>query len=297
MTKITFLGTSSMQPTKERNHPSILLTYKSENILFDCGEGTQRQMRIGGIKPSKITKICISHWHGDHVLGLPGLMSTMGTDQYAKKVEIYGPKGTKKYIEHMLKAFFSKDVIDFEINEVNEGIIFENKEFRLEAAKLEHGTTCIGFSFTEKDKLRINMAKAKRLGLNEGPELGKLQEGKDIQFNNQKINHKDVTYKVYGKKFSYISDTINCDGANKLAEDSDLLVSECSFHSNEENKAEEYLHLTAKDAALIASQHGVKKLILTHPSLRYKDVNVLVEEAKNYFQETIFAHDFMKVNL
>ncbi len=297
MTKITFLGTSSMQPSKERNHPSILLTYNSENILFDCGEGTQRQMRIAGIKPSKITKICISHWHGDHVLGLPGLMSTMGTDQYAKKVQIFGPKGTKKYIEHMLKAFFSKDVIEFEIKEVEEGIVFENKDFILESYKLEHGAPCAGYSFIEKDKLRINLSKANKLGLKEGPELGKLQEGKDITFKGKKISYKDVTYKVYGKKVSYIADTINCDGANKLAENSDLMISESSFHSKEQHKAEEYLHLTAKDAALIASQNGVKKLVLTHPSLRYKDVNILVDEAKDYFQETIFAHDFMKINL
>lgn len=285
-----------MQPTKQRNHPAILLTYKSENILFDCGEGTQRQLRLAGVKPSKITKLCISHWHGDHVLGIPGLISTMGTDQFAKKLHIYGPKGSKKYMEHVLKAFFSVGIIDFEVHEVSSGTIFENDQFSLQAEPLKHNSACLGYSFTEKDRLRINVAKAKKLGLKEGPIMGKLQAGKNVIFNGKKILAKDVTYQVKGKKFAYVADTRPCDGANILAENADLLVSESSFLSNERHKAREYSHLTAKEAALIASNAGAKKLILTHPSLRYKDVNVLVEEAREYFPDVTFAEDFMKVS-
>jgi len=296
MAQVTFLGTSSMQPTKERNHTAILLNYKSENILFDCGEGTQRQLRLAGIKPSKITRICISHWHGDHVLGIPGLISTMGTDQFAKKLHIYGPKGSKKYMEHVLKAFLSVGIIDFEIHEVSSGVIYDSEDFFLSTEPLKHNSVCLGYAFTEKDRLRINTAEVKKLGLKEGPIMGKLQAGKNVTVDGKKVLAKDVTYNVKGKKFAYIADTRPCDGANILAENTDLLVTESSYHSNEQQKAREYKHLTAAEAALIASNAGAKKLILIHPSLRYKDVNILVEEAREYFPDVTFAEDLMKVS-
>src|SRR3989344_8427986 len=122
MMEITFLGTGCMQPTKTRNHSGILLSYKTENILFDCGEGIQRQMRIAGVKPAKVTRILISHWHGDHVFGLAGLLNTMGADKADKKVYIYGPLGTKKFLGYLLKSFASKDVIEMEVKEVKSGV-------------------------------------------------------------------------------------------------------------------------------------------------------------------------------
>jgi len=295
--QIIFLGTSSMKPTKNRNHSGILLSYKSENILFDCGEGIQRQMKKVGIKPGKTTRLCVSHWHGDHALGIPGLISTMGADQFAKKLHIYGPKGSKRYMEYMLKAFFSSGVIDFEVHEIaKNGTFFENDEFKLCAEVLEHSTPCLGYSFVEKEKLRINVTKAKKLDLKEGPILGKLQKGKNVVHNGKKILYEDVTYPVKSKKFSYVSDTVICDGAYKLAENADLLVVESSFHHDDVNKARQYHHLTAKQAALIANEAGAHKLILTHPSSRYKKVSILVEEALQYFPDVTFAEDFMKFN-
>ena len=163
MTEIIFLGTSCMQPTKKRNHPSFMLSYKTENILFDCGENVQRQMRLTGIKPAKVTRLLISHWHGDHVFGIPGLMSSMGADQYAKKLYIYGPKGSKKYLTHLFKSFASNDIIPYEIKEVKSGVFFENDEFQLVAEPLKHSAECVGFSFIEKDRLRIKVAKAEKL--------------------------------------------------------------------------------------------------------------------------------------
>ena len=149
MIEIIFLGTSCMQPTKTRNHPSFLLKYKTENILFDCGENVQRQMRIAGIKPAKTTRVLISHWHGDHVFGLAGLLSSMGADQYSQKLYIYGPKGSKKFMEHLVKSFDAKDVIPFEVKEVSSGTFFENDDFKLIAEPLDHTVPCIGFSFQE----------------------------------------------------------------------------------------------------------------------------------------------------
>src|SRR3989344_1453883 len=153
--QLTFLGTSSMVPTKERNQIAVFLSYDTEGILFDCGEGTQRQFKIAGISLSKVTKILISHWHGDHVLGLPGLMQTLSSTDYTGKLEIYGPIGTKKRIEKMFEAFVFDKRLDFDVKEVKSGVFFENNDFQLEAHQLEHGIEILGYSFVEKDKRKI----------------------------------------------------------------------------------------------------------------------------------------------
>ncbi len=296
MINIIFLGTSCMQPTKTRNHSGFLLSYKAENILFDCGEGIQRQMRIAGIKPAKVTRLLISHWHGDHVFGIPGLMSSMGADQFAKKLLIYGPKGTKKYLQHLFKSFVSKSVIEHEIHEISSGNVFETTDFKVVAQPLKHSTPCIGYSFVEKNKFRINVAKANKLGL-KGSILGKLQQGQDVIHNGKKIKAEEVTYLVKGKKVSYVADTIPCQGANKLAQDADLLISEGTHLSDIEEKAGKYMHLTVKDAALIASENNAQKLVITHISQRYKSMMEIVEEARTYFDNTVVAEDFMRFNV
>ena len=296
MVEIIFLGTSCMQPTKKRNHPGFLLKYKKENILFDCGEGIQRQMRIAGIKPAKITRLLISHWHGDHVFGISGLMSSMGADQFAKKLYIYGPKGSKKYLEHLFKSFAAKNIIDYEVKEIDSGIIFENDEFKLVAEQLRHTAICVGYSFIEKDRLRINIAKANKLGL-KGPILSRLQKGMDVNHKGKKIKAEDVTYVVNGKKISYIADTKVCTGANRLAKDADLLISEGTHLSDIREKTEKYMHLTVKDAAMIASENNAQKLVITHISQRYKNTIEIVEEARTYFDDTIAAKDFMKIKI
>src|SRR3989338_10169112 len=168
MIEITFLGTGSMVPTKQRNHSAIILTYKNETILMDCGEGTQRQMKIAGIKPARITKLLISHWHGDHVFGIPGLMSTMGADKPGTVLKIYGPAGTKKYMQEMFQWFAFKDIIEYEVYEVKSGTIFEGDKYRLEGRQLAHSVPCVGFSFIENDRRRIHTSKVEKLGL-KGP--------------------------------------------------------------------------------------------------------------------------------
>ena len=296
MMEITFLGTGCMQPTKTRNHSGILLSYKTENILFDCGEGIQRQMRIAGVKPAKVTRILISHWHGDHVFGLAGLLNTMGADKADKKVYIYGPLGTKKFLGYLLKSFASKDVIEMEVKEVKSGVFFENEDFKLRAESLKHSATCVGYGFIEKDKLRIDVVKAEKLKL-KGPILGDLQEGKDVIVNGKKIKSSEVTYNVFGKKISYVADTVMCEGAEKLASNVDLLISEGTHLEDIKEKTEKYMHLTVKDAALLASRLGAKKLVITHISQRYKSISEIVDEAKMHFEESIVAEDFMKIRL
>lgn len=294
MVEILFLGTGCMQPTKVRNHSGILLSYKTENILMDCGEGIQRQMKIAGVKPAKITRLLISHWHGDHVFGIAGLMSTMGADNFAKRLHIYGPKGTKKYLYHLFQSFAAKDIIDHEIHEVVSGTIFENEDFKLAAEPLKHSALCIGYSFIEKDRRRIDVAKAKKLGLH-GPILGELQKGEDVLVKGKKIKAEMVTYKVPGKKISYIADTVPCNGADALAKDADLLISEGTHLDDIKEKTAKFMHLTVKQAALIASENNAKKLVITHLSQRYKSTAEIIEEARMHFDNSVVAEDFMKI--
>ncbi len=292
--ELTFLGTGCMQPTKTRNHAGVLLQHTKEFILFDCGEAIQRQMRVAGVKPAKITRLCISHWHGDHVFGIPGLMSSMGADQFAKKLHIYGPKGTKKYFEHMFKFFAAKDIIEYEVHEVSSGVFFENDDFTLSAESLEHSVPCVGFKLQEKPKRKIDMKQAKKFGLSEGIELGKLQQGKSVVVNGKTISPDDVSTVVEGKSVAYVTDTQDCDGARKLAENTDVLILEGTLLDNLKKNAIKTKHLTVKQAALIASESGVDKLIITHISQRYKSDSEIIEEAQSYFPNSVVAHDFMK---
>jgi len=292
---IQFLGTSAMVPTAERNHSSLLLFHEKDSILFDCGEGTQKQMKIAGIDINRISRILISHWHGDHVLGLGGLLQTMASQSYDRTLKIYGPKGSKSYIENMLKSFAFDNKIDLEVNEITEGRFYENSDYYLEAAKLEHSVPTFAFAFVEQDRRKIDLDYIKKMGIPEGPLLGKLQQGEDIKFKGKTVKADDATTLVKGKKFCYIADTLPCNSAVKLAKDSDLLVSESTHASNIEEKAEEFKHLTARQAATIASQANAKKLVLTHFSQRYKDTSELEEEAKLVFPNTTCAKDFMKV--
>lgn len=295
--QLLFLGTSSMVPTKDRNQMGVLLSYGSEGILFDCGEGMQRQIKIAGEKITKITKILISHWHGDHVLGLPGLIQTLSASEYNRTLEIYGPKGTKKRIKHLFSAFAFDRKLEMNVKEINEGVFFENDYFELEARKVEHGIETLGFCFMEKAKRKIDIDKVNKLKIPSGHLIGKLQEGHSIILNGKKIKPDDISHVVEGKSIAYITDTALCNSCYKLAKNVDVLICEATYVSNLEEKGESYNHLTAKQAALIANKANVKKLVLVHFSSRYKDTTEIDEEAKTYFANTVCAYDFMRVNV
>ncbi len=295
--ELVFLGTSGMQPTKERNHPSVILLYKGEGILFDCGEGTQRQLRAAGIKPTIIRKIFLTHWHGDHVLGLPGLLQTMSASEYSGTVEIYGPKGTKKFVEMMNTAFASADLLELSVTEVGKGEICTTQDYTVESDELVHGVPCVGFAFREKDVFKIQLPRAKKLGIPEGPLLGKLQGGESIIYKGKKIAPLDVATLARGRKIVYVMDTRPCNGAVRLAKDADLLIIESTYTSEMEEKAKEYFHMTAHEAATIANQAGVKRLILTHFSARYKDPHEVEDDARLVFDGAEAAEDLRRVRL
>jgi ribonuclease Z len=295
------LGTSCMVPTKERNVQAIYVEYKGEGILFDCGEGTQRQMNIAGINRNKIRKILLTHWHGDHVSGLVGLLQTMSNNENPQKVTIFGPRETKERIAHLLRAVsFEENRMELEIKELNpSGVekIYDGEDYIIQAAYLDHKIPCLGYSLIEKDKRRINMAKAKKLGLKEGPLIGKLQAGHDVSFKGQTVAADEVSHMQKGKKLSIILDTLPCKNAYELAAEADVLIAESAYTSDMEEKSLEYKHMTTKQAALIATTANVKKLIITHFSQRYKTNRELEEDVRIFFPESQAAFDFMKIKL
>ena len=295
--QIVFLGTSCAKPTKERNHSSIFLSHGSDGILFDCGEGTQRQLTLAGIKPTKVNKIFISHWHGDHTLGLSGLIQTLGISEYNKTLKIYGPEGTKKNIKLLTDLYENKEKIDLEVIDVKEGKICNSKDYLVEAYKLKHGTPTVGFRFIEKDRKKIKVSAVEKLGIPEGPLLGDLQEGKTITWKGKKISPKDTTYTIKGKIIAYVPDSVPGKNTLKIAENADVLITDSTYSHKMEKQAEEYMHLTAKQGADIANQANAKKLVLTHFSTRYKDTSELREEAEEIFPDVVCAEDFMKINL
>jgi len=296
MMKLIFLGTSSGVPTASRNQTSVLLNYCSEYILFDCGEGTQRQLLKAGVSVMNITRICISHFHGDHILGLPGLLQTLALNNYTRTLKIYGPRGTKKFIQGIISSFRFVLGINLEIHEVQSSKILEADDFFLYTEKLEH-YNCVGYKFQEKDKRKINLKYIKKIGIPRGPLLGQLQQGKSVKWKNKVIKSKDATFLKKGRSIVFIFDTAYAKNAVKLARNADLVICESTYLSDMEKRAAEYKHLTAHQAAEIAKKARVKQLILTHFSQRYKDKQEFLKEAKKVFPNVSLAEDFMKVEI
>ena len=285
--KITFLGTGSSIPTARRNHPAIFLQYGKENILVDCGEGTQRQFRKAKLNPCKITKILISHWHGDHVLGIPGLLKTLTTNGYNRKLEIYGPKGTKKKVREYFDMFHNREEIDLEVHEVSEGIFFDDGKFSLESVSVDHDIPTVAYSFEVKEKNRIDKKKLEKLKLPNSPLIAELVKGKSVKIDGKKIDGKKLMYKESSKKISFILDTRMTNNLFKISKDSDILVCESTFSEKEKEIAEDHGHLTSADASEIAKKSKVKKLFLVHLSQRYEAVpKIILGEAKKNLKGT-----------
>jgi len=298
--QITFLGTSSAIPTATRNHSSIFVKYKDENILIDCGEATQRQIRKAKINPCKITKLLITHLHGDHVFGIPGLFQSLNRNGYQKTLEIYGPKGIKKFIKDLFKTFILTNSIKIKtkVIEVNNKVL-ETNDLVISALPLEHGIPTLGYTIHEKQKLRIDKKKLektlKKLKLKKADftKLTNLSKGKDIIINKKTLRAKDLTYQQPRKKIAIIIDTGLCNNAKELAKSADLAIIESTFLDKTK-----YKHLTASQAAQIAKQAKAKSLILTHFSQRYEHKeSKLLKQAKKIFPNTKLARDFMSVEI
>lgn len=290
---ITMLGTSAMVPTKERNHAGVFLEYKAEGILIDCGEGIQRQFKIAGIPLTKTTRLLLTHWHGDHCFGVPGVIQSLGAMDYSGTLHIYGPPKTKYHLARLFEAFDFDSQINIEVHETDGGIIHNDDDFYIEALPLQHKVPCLGYSIIEKERYRINMPVLKKIGVPEGPHLKTLQEGKNLTYKGQTIFVTEATTHVPAKKVTYITDTRLCENAILLAKNADLVICESSYAHDLQEQATERYHLSARDTGLIASRAGAKKLVLTHFSARYKNTHEVEEDARDVFDQVVAAKDFM----
>lgn len=289
--EIVFLGTGSAVPTKMRNHIGVLLKHEGESMLFDCGEGIQRQFRYAEENPCKLTKIFISHWHGDHVLGIPGLLQSLMLNDYSKTLQIYGPKGTKLFVKKIMDLFVNVGKLDIEVNEISKGKFIDEEDYYLEAFEMDHGTHCLAYSFVEKDKLNIDKTKLEKLKIKQGKEFAKLKQGKDVMIDGKKIKAKDITYIKKGKKFAYVLDSRENSNIIKVAKDADVFICE-STYLHEKEMAKEYGHLTAGQAAGYAKKANVKKLFLVHLSQRHEfNSKEFLSEARKIFKNTELAKD------
>ncbi|WP_405321503.1 ribonuclease Z [Methanobrevibacter thaueri] len=298
--EIIFLGTSSAVHSKERNHPSIALKAFGDVMLFDCGEGTQRQILFTKVSPMKISKIFITHYHGDHILGLPGLLQSMSLHGRESKLTVYGPHG----LNDVKNAIYSLGycAIDFPVEfvEIDSGIIEETDEYVITAQRVRHNVPTLAYSIEEKKKPRFLREKAIELGVPVGPDFGRLHNGEEVEVNGKVIKPEQVLGEPRkGIKITYSGDTRPCEEIIRLAQDSTILIHESTFINKDNTNAEEHAHSTSIDAAYTAKYSNSKELILTHISTRYGEeyANIMLEEAREIFENTRIARDLMEIEL
>ena len=298
---VIFLGTSGSTPTPQRSLPAIAIRRKGEIILFDCGEGVQRQMIMAKLSFHRKMKIFITHMHGDHVLGLPGLIQTMSLFDRQRKLEVYGPKGLKEFIDVIQKTVQYTLTFPIEIHEIAKaGTICEEDEYTVFAVEVDHVIPSFAFALIEKPRPgKFYPEKAKKLGIPEGPLWSRLQRGYSVTLpDGRTIKPSEVVGPPRpGRKIVYSGDTRPCMSLVRLAENADLLIHDATLDDELAEKAYEDGHSTPSQAAEIARKAGVDRLALTHISARYKSAEKLLEQAKKVFPNVFVAEDFMKIEI
>lgn len=296
-----FLGTNAGVPTTQRNVTSIALRLLEERRsiwMFDCGEGTQHQVLRSPIRLGKLEKLFITHLHGDHLFGLPGLLSSRGYQGGTSPLMVYGPPGLKAYLDISLSVSQSRIPYKIDIVEHTGGVIFEDEGFKVEASLLEHRIDSYGYRVTEKDSPgSLNTELLKSYGLKPGPLYGRLKKGEDITTDEGiTIRAGDVVNEPKrGRMVTILGDTRPCAGALELSRNADLVVHEATFAHELAEMAYQYHHSTARQAAELAKEAYAGALLLTHFSSRYtsnEELLPLLEEAKSIFPETRLAEEF-----
>lgn len=302
MIEITFLGTVSGIPSKERNHPAIVLEYSSETkdtFLFDCGEGTQKQLMNSGISFMKINKIFITHWHADHFAGLIPLIATMNLEKRTRELKIFGPEAEKFVDEIQDIGYFGTRFplvpvdVPFEGNQIT--LIDDSEDYQIFSTPVLHTVPSVAYCLKEKDSWNIDLEKLKKMGLKRGYWLKKLKKDGEAEYKGKSIKIKDVAKIKLGLKVIYTGDTKPCKTVEKISKDADLLIHDGTFLELDEAKGK--AHADVKQAAEIAKKANVKNLILTNISRRYTDPSEIESEAKKVFSNSKVAFDMMKVKL
>ena len=291
MRELIILGTASQVPTRYRNHNAYVLRWDDEMILFDPGEGTQRQMMLAGLSVSPLTRICVTHFHGDHSLGLPGVIQRISLDRVPHPVVVNFPAGGRAYFDRLRYATSFWDHSDLRPEPVGAGFETQTSAGRLTALPLWHSLETYGYRLVEPDGRRMLADRLAAHGIT-GPDVGELQRAGRLGA----VTLADVSAPRPGQRFAFVMDTGLCDNVYALAEDADLLVIEATFLAEDAPMARRYGHLTAGQAAAVARESRVRTLVLTHFSQRYVSPERFLDEARAEFAgDIVVAEDLMRV--
>ena len=299
MIRVRFLGTAAARPTVARNVTGIFVQREGESFLFDCGEGTQRQMMRFGTGFG-ISHIFISHVHADHFLGITGLLRTMGLQGRHEDLVILGPVGSGRVLHHAVHLGFDRPSFPVHVEELKDGQSVEFDEWRVQAVAVHHAVPALGFALMEAPRLgRFDISKARALGIPEGPLYGRLHKGETVEWEGKTIAPSDlVGPSRRGRKVVYSGDTRPCDGIRQVAVGADLLIHEATFPHEDLPRAKDTRHSTAKEAASLALEANVRRLVLTHISARYADCpDVLEDEARAVFSNSRVAFDGLSIEV
>ncbi len=285
------LGTASSIPTKKRNHNGYYLKWDGEGLLFDPGEGTQRQMVYAGISANKIKKIFLTHFHGDHCLGLPGIIQRLSVDQVKHPIDVYFPASGIDHFQSLLSSSIYEKNVEIRPHPiVEEGVIFADDSMTITTRMLDHVVESWGYRITGADKVSFIPDKLRDLGIS-GAQIGRLRKNGAVMIGRQSIKLEQVSIRSKGQVFAFVMDTRLCENAQRLARDADMLVSESTFLNIHEALANKYGHMTAAQAAINARNAHAKRLVLTHFSQRYGNSGDFVGEASTYFPNIVAVKD------
>lgn len=277
--ELVVLGTASQVPTRYRNHNGYFLRWDQHGLLFDPGEGTQRQMAFTPLSVTDITQIAITHFHGDHCLGLPGIIQRISLDNVAHEIPVHFPASGEAFYQRLRHASIFYDVARIAPRPINgEGVIFESDDLVIETRRLDHPVDTWGYRLREPDGRRMLPDQLAARGVR-GPDIGKLQRRGSIEIDGRTVHLDEVSERRPGQIAAFIMDTKPCDAARELARDADLLICESTYLAADAELAEVAGHMTAPQAAELARDAGARRLVLTHFSQRYPDNRDFVAEA------------------
>ncbi|AQW50697.1 ribonuclease Z [Streptomyces violaceusniger] len=298
--ELIVLGTASQVPTRHRNHNGYLLRWDGEGLLFDPGEGTQRQMLRAGVAAHDIDRICVTHFHGDHSLGLAGVIQRINLDRVPHRVTAHYPASGQRFFERLRYATAYRETVALTEEPVDGdgAVLARTPAYTLEAARLSHPVESYGYRLIEPDGRRMLPERLAAFGVR-GPDIGRLQRDRALEIEGRTVTLEEVSEVRRGQRFAFIMDTRLCDGVSALAQGCDLLVIESTFLDEEEALAVEYGHLTAGQAARVAAGAGARHLVLTHFSQRYGDPSDFERQARaaGFEGELTVAEDLMTVAL
>jgi ribonuclease Z len=295
MRELTVLGTASQVPTRHRNHNGYLLRWDTELILFDPGEGTQRQMLLAGATVSGLSRVCITHFHGDHSLGLPGIVQRIALDRVPHPVAVHFPASGRHFYDRLRHATSFHDTADIRPEPVGDGFRVQTSAGLLEALPLRHTIETYGYRLVEPDGRRLLPELLRAYDIS-GPAVGELQRVGHLDRDAGRVTLAEVSEPRAGQRFAFIMDTGLCDNVFALAEGADLLVIESTFLAADAALAAQVGHLTAGQAGRVAARSGVGTLVLTHFSQRYADPARFADEAREHFAgDIVVAEDLCRV--